>query len=79
MGRFVARLAGIPGVHPRNGLYSLGQRKVKRLFCLLLEHMAERWTDKLIAVSESERRIVTQFHLAPALHVDSLYGMMSRF
>lgn len=64
IGRLVARLAGIPVIHTPNGLYFLEQSGAKRAFYLMLEQIAGRWTDELIAVSESERAIMFEFGLA---------------
>src|SRR6185503_3154481 len=60
-GGYLSRLAGrlVGGAkiiyHPRAFSY-LSQRGIGRAFFLLLERLAVRWTDVVIATSESERR-----------------------
>jgi glycosyltransferase involved in cell wall biosynthesis len=58
IGRMVARSAGIPVVHTPNGLYFLEQKGLRRGFFVLLEALAGRFTDRMIAVSEGERDLV---------------------
>ncbi len=66
LGRIAAKLNGIRTVYTPNGLYFLNPRSaLSRRFFLLLEQVAGLLTDRLIAVSESERRIIVQNRTVP--------------
>lgn len=55
LGRFAAKLNGVKTVHTPNGFYFLGLKGHKRRSFLLFEQLAGVFSDKLIAVSTSER------------------------
>jgi len=56
LGRIAAKMAGTKVIlYTPHGLYFLGQRGLRKRFYLSLERFAGLFTDKLIAVSQSER------------------------
>ncbi len=59
LGRVSAQLNDVPVVHTPNGLYYLGEDGLKRRFYRTLERLAGLLTTEMIAVSESERDIIT--------------------
>lgn len=72
LGRLAARIHGIPVVYTPNGYYFLDAndgKQLKKRFFLELERAAGRWTDYLIAVSESERQITLAHNLVPPQRV----------
>lgn len=57
IGRLAAKLQGIPTIYTPNGFYFLdANNQTKQLLFLMLERLAGFLTDKLIAVSESEKK-----------------------
>lgn len=67
LGRVAARVAGVPSVYTPHGLYFLGLRSpLKRRFFLLLEQLAGRLGDRVIAVSPGEYAHAQRAHIALA-------------
>jgi glycosyltransferase involved in cell wall biosynthesis len=64
LGRFAARLNGVPTVYTPNGFYFLSARSAgQREIFLRLEQLAGQLTDRIIAVSTSERQAVIENHI----------------
>jgi glycosyltransferase involved in cell wall biosynthesis len=64
LGRLAARCAGGSAiVHTAHGLFFLGQKGTARTFYLALERLAARWTNRFIAVSDSEKAIAVEYGL----------------
>lgn len=69
LGRIAARLAGVPiCVHTFHGHVFHGHfSRAKSYVYLQIERLLARWTDCLVAVSESQgRELVESYHVAPA-------------
>jgi glycosyltransferase involved in cell wall biosynthesis len=73
LGRLAAKMNGVKTVYTPNGLYFLrpGAWPTRRFF-LLLEQLAGRLTDCLIAVSDSECRAVVETHTIAASKVKTI-------
>ena len=65
LGRVVGRMAtGAKIIHSPQGLYFLGSTGLGRQFYLSLERFAGRLTDRLVALSASERDVAIQYGVA---------------
>ncbi|MBC8160532.1 MAG: glycosyltransferase [Roseiflexaceae bacterium] len=65
LGRVAARAAGVPSVYTPHSLHFLGiQNPAKRVFFLLLEQLAARLGDRIIAVSPGEHALMLAHHIA---------------
>lgn len=72
LGRIAARLAGVPiCVHTFHGHVFRGHfSQTKSYIYLAIERLLARWTDCLVAVSESQgRELAEHYHVAPARKV----------
>ena len=66
VGRFAAKLNGVPTVYTPNGFYFLdASSHSKQKIYLSLEQLAGLLTDKLIAVSNSEREVAIKNRIVP--------------
>jgi len=64
LGRLAAKINGVKTIYTPNGFYFLESKKnVKRAFYLILERVAGKLTDCLIAVSDSEREIAIKHRI----------------
>lgn len=69
LGRVAARLCVADGapvvIHTAHGFYFLGEQGFKRAFYQVVERLGGRLTDRLIAVSESERAAAVEHGIVP--------------
>lgn len=70
LGRVIGRMAtNAKIIHSPQGFYFLGSAGLARHFYLNLERFAGRLTDRLVALSASEREVAVRYGMAPAARV----------
>ena len=70
IGRIAATLNGVPTIYTPNGFYFLDTKStIKQLIFLWLEKFAGLFTNKLIAVSDSEKKTVIENGIVPSNRV----------
>lgn len=67
LGRAAARLAAVPSVvhTPHVFPFQMAGGRLKKCFYFLIEAWAARWTDSIVCVCPTEKRVARRWHLAP--------------